>query len=210
MYKCKSFRLSLCISLLFFCLLNIGSAFTAALSLPKLPQNQHTILSSQRSLLLNDNIVIVMTSQPTYNGLINIGSSAGTGHRRLGLVQSRSSFGCSALRYHCYDQNSSKLHGKLNRDINHGDDGGPMPRNGRTTKKTSVSKGKTGGRGKKRINYATKEEDPHIILNVQPWASAEEIKRAYHRAALQYHPDVRTDISSTEEERQKANHDFSR
>ncbi len=52
--------------------------------------------------------------------------------------------------------------------------------------------------------------DPYIILNLQPTADKREIKRAYKRMALKYHPDVRTNSSSTEEERKEANDDFAR
>ena len=56
--------------------------------------------------------------------------------------------------------------------------------------------------------------DPYIILDFQPsgqkWALKGEIKRAYKRAAHRYHPDVRINPSSTEEEREVANEDFAR
>jgi DnaJ-class molecular chaperone with C-terminal Zn finger domain len=52
--------------------------------------------------------------------------------------------------------------------------------------------------------------DPYQILNIFPTADRKEIKRAYRRMALLYHPDVRTNGNSTEQERKDANDDFAR
>ncbi len=53
--------------------------------------------------------------------------------------------------------------------------------------------------------------DPHVILNIRAWGiTKKDIKRAYHEAALLYHPDVRIVATSTREERDKANEEFSR
>jgi curved DNA-binding protein CbpA len=53
-------------------------------------------------------------------------------------------------------------------------------------------------------------KDPYVILNIHRQASKGEIKRAYHEAALRYHPDVRLHSFSTTEDRQSANDDFAR
>mmetsp|Transcript_26656 Transcript_26656/g.40012 ORF Transcript_26656/g.40012 Transcript_26656/m.40012 type:complete len:479 (-) Transcript_26656:233-1669(-) len=54
-------------------------------------------------------------------------------------------------------------------------------------------------------------EDPFIILGLSaPTADKKVIKRAYRRMALKYHPDVRLNTSSTDEERKKANDDFAK
>lgn len=52
--------------------------------------------------------------------------------------------------------------------------------------------------------------DPYMILNLKPTADKKEIKRAYKRMALKYHPDVRTNSKSTEEEKKQANDDFAK
>lgn len=52
--------------------------------------------------------------------------------------------------------------------------------------------------------------DPYEILNIAPTADRNEIKRAYRRMALLYHPDVRTNGNSSEQERKSANDDFAR
>jgi curved DNA-binding protein CbpA len=52
--------------------------------------------------------------------------------------------------------------------------------------------------------------DPYLILNIHYSASKDVIKKAYRTAALQYHPDVRTNSESTAEERQKAHDDFAK
>jgi curved DNA-binding protein CbpA len=54
-------------------------------------------------------------------------------------------------------------------------------------------------------------DDPFLILGLKtPTADTRQIKRAYKRRALQYHPDVRCSASSTDEEKKKANDDFAR
>lgn len=53
-------------------------------------------------------------------------------------------------------------------------------------------------------------EDPFVILNVNPTADVREIKRAYKRAALKYHPDVVCNSGSTKEERRQANDHFAK
>ena len=52
--------------------------------------------------------------------------------------------------------------------------------------------------------------DPYRILNLEPTADKREIKRAYKRMALKYHPDVRTNSKSTESQKKQSNDDFSR
>ena len=47
--------------------------------------------------------------------------------------------------------------------------------------------------------------DPYIILNLTRRATKGDVKKAYRKRALQYHPDARINTSSTAEERQKAN-----
>lgn len=54
-------------------------------------------------------------------------------------------------------------------------------------------------------------DDPYLILGLKtPTADTREIKRAYKRRALQYHPDVRCSVSSTDDERKRANDDFAK
>ena len=52
--------------------------------------------------------------------------------------------------------------------------------------------------------------DPYLILNLSPTSNKQDIKKAYKRMALKYHPDVRTNSKSSEEERKKSNDDFAR
>ena len=52
--------------------------------------------------------------------------------------------------------------------------------------------------------------DPFIILNISSNASKQEIKTAYKKLAMIYHPDTWIKASSTEEEKQRANDDFAR
>ena len=54
-------------------------------------------------------------------------------------------------------------------------------------------------------------KDPFLLLGLSPpTADKTQIKRAYKRMALRYHPDVRINSSSTAEEKKRANDDFAR
>ncbi len=54
-------------------------------------------------------------------------------------------------------------------------------------------------------------DDPYLILGIStPTADKKVIKRAYRRMALKYHPDVRLNSTSTEQERKIANDDFAK
>jgi hypothetical protein len=53
-------------------------------------------------------------------------------------------------------------------------------------------------------------DDPYAILNIKPTSDSREIKRAYKRMALKYHPDVRTNSGSSSDERKQANDEFAR
>mmetsp|Transcript_9968 Transcript_9968/g.20766 ORF Transcript_9968/g.20766 Transcript_9968/m.20766 type:complete len:595 (+) Transcript_9968:292-2076(+) len=54
-------------------------------------------------------------------------------------------------------------------------------------------------------------EDPFLLLGLDtPTADLREIKRAYRKRAMQYHPDVVINADSTPEERAKASRDFAR
>ena len=60
-------------------------------------------------------------------------------------------------------------------------------------------------------NWNDLETDPFNILGLSsPTADAKEIKRAYKRRALQYHPDVVTNKDSTAEERRRAGERFAK
>jgi len=53
--------------------------------------------------------------------------------------------------------------------------------------------------------------DPYILLGLTtPTADQRQIKRAYKRMALQYHPDVRLTPNSTQEDKKAANDNFAR
>ncbi|KAL7464909.1 hypothetical protein ACHAXS_005240 [Conticribra weissflogii] len=54
-------------------------------------------------------------------------------------------------------------------------------------------------------------DDPFLLLGLDtPTADLKEIKRAYRKRAMQYHPDVVINADSTPEEREKASRDFAR
>jgi DnaJ domain len=52
--------------------------------------------------------------------------------------------------------------------------------------------------------------DPFQILNLSPTADQKEIKRAYKRMALKYHPDVVTNQDTSTEARKQANDEFAK
>jgi hypothetical protein len=56
----------------------------------------------------------------------------------------------------------------------------------------------------------TDSTDPFQVLNLSPTSDRKEIKRAYKRMALKYHPDVVTNQDSTPEMRKKANDEFAK
>ena len=61
---------------------------------------------------------------------------------------------------------------------------------------------------KKKIKF---KEDPCVILNLPPnTQNQKDIKKAYRNIARQYHPDVTVTISSTKEERKRANDEFAK
>jgi len=58
-----------------------------------------------------------------------------------------------------------------------------------------------------------KVDDPYLLLGLDsrnPTTDKKEIKRAYRKRAMQYHPDVITTPESTEKEREEASKDFAR
>ncbi|KAL3823681.1 hypothetical protein ACHAXA_007252 [Cyclostephanos tholiformis] len=55
-----------------------------------------------------------------------------------------------------------------------------------------------------------KTDDPFILLGLDPTADAKEIKRAYRKRAMQYHPDVILTPDSSATERDGASRDFAR
>lgn len=61
-----------------------------------------------------------------------------------------------------------------------------------------------------RLSMSVDSEDPFIVLNLNPTADKKEIKRAYKRMALKFHPDVVCTSQSTKEDRKKANDTFAK
>jgi len=87
----------------------------------------------------------------------------------------------------------------------------------------TISSGSNSGRSDGRLYYSNGHgnthghsslpdtSDPCMILNLEPGAAdLKEIKRAYRRMALKYHPDAITSSDATQEQRKIANDDFAR
>ncbi len=53
------------------------------------------------------------------------------------------------------------------------------------------------------------QRDYYQVLGISPGASAEEIKRAYHRSAFQCHPDRNWESEDANEEMERINHAYS-
>ena len=70
----------------------------------------------------------------------------------------------------------------------------PPPPSGKKTKPPPLPKG----------------DDPFLLLGMGPTSDAREIKRAYRKRAMRYHPDVILTTESTPKERDEASKDFAR
>jgi hypothetical protein len=60
------------------------------------------------------------------------------------------------------------------------------------------------------VNFSSKDPFEILDLKATPDLDKKQIKRAYKRLALKYHPDVITNQSSTEEEKRKASDNFAK